>query len=296
MGLKIASVVVTFNPDDTVSLNITRIANQCESVIVVDNGSQQREFLAELPENCHVIQCHENLGLAAALNLGILTAMAEPYDAIATFDQDTLIPDDYFSNIMSNVVFDDQSIVGVISPIYIDKTTRVIKSFADRRVNFRVKVKDFNLARSTMTSGSIMNPYAIRRCGLFIDEMFIDQLDNELCLRYRRQGYLILESKVVAVEHSVGNNSLKSLFGIRMRPSNHSALRRYYISRNRIFVYKKYFVFDPQWLMMDLRGFVSETVKIILFEDDKREKINMTLRGLADGFRGQMGPYGSRRL
>lgn len=296
MNLKIAAVIVTFNPDDTVLLNIKCIAKQCKAVYVVDNGSQERGFLADLPENCHIIQCYENLGLASALNLGILRAMAASYDAIATFDQDTLIPENYFLDMMSNITFNAQSHVGIISPKYIDRATGIIKEFASKQMNANIRIRDFKLTRSTMTSGSIMNPYAIKRCGLFIDQMFIDQLDNELCLRYRKQGYLILESKTVAVEHSVGNNTLRMIFGVRMRPSNHSSLRRYYIARNRVFVYKKYLTFDFQWLLLDFRGFISETVKILLFEEEKKEKMIMTLRGIIDGFRGRMGPYEGKRI
>lgn len=290
--LNIASIVVTYNPDRSIRENIESLSRQSQEVVIVDNNSLSIEFMSNLPSNCTLLRCESNLGLAFALNLGILHALKKNFDAIATFDQDTLIPENYFIDMMKDLKFDSKSKIGILSPQYIDRATGVKKAFASRALNKNLQLESYNLTRSTMTSGSIMNPFAIMKGGLFRGEMFIDQLDNEICLRYRKAGYLILEHKWVAVEHSVGQNTERLFFKLRVLPSNHSALRRYYIARNRVFMYKKYTLFDIRWVLMDLRGFITETLKILLYEENKAEKIRMTAKGLRDGFKNSMGPIG----
>lgn len=80
----------------------------------------------DLPNNCTLLRCESNLGLAFALNLGILYALKN-FDAIATFDQDTLIPEDYFIEMMKDLKFDSKSKIGILSPQYIDRATGVKK-------------------------------------------------------------------------------------------------------------------------------------------------------------------------
>jgi len=286
----IASVIVTFNPEGNIAENIRRISGQSLEVFVIDNNSEDANFMDSLPKNCKIIRCKENIGLASALNIGVLNAIAAGHEWVATFDQDSLVPEDYFDRMLCDAKSIKRLSIGILSPLYFNPVSGGVKSFSHGE---KSKVSEkYNIVKVTMTSGSIMSSDAIKHCGVFDDRMFIDQLDNEICLRYRRSGYSILENQEVMIQHSVGEVSVKRFMNIRLHPSNHNAFRRYYIARNRIYVYKRYLLFDPMWAILDAGAWVRETVKVVVFESEKKIKILNTLLGIRDGFMGRMGPKG----
>lgn len=287
MNIRIASVVVTYLPDQEVVGNIRSVAAQSDKVFVIENLSRGELKEHVFPDNVEIIPSSINLGLAAALNLGISHALAEDYHWIATFDQDSTIGGNHFVKMFEGLNLSEDCCIGIVSCTYVDRETGYRKSFSDRRLGIRNG--KFKLARTTMTSGSIMNVKAIRKCGYFISEMFIDQLDNEICLRFRKAGFLILENQDVSILHGVGKATQKKIGPLVLRPSNHSTLRRYYMARNRIFLYKKYFTFDIFWVIEDIYAFLKEMLKIALYEDRPTDKFKATLKGIGDGNKGRLG-------
>ena len=88
------SVIVTYNPDDSLINNVRRIASFSYKVIIVDNGSNEvdalfRSLQAEI-SNLRVVVNASNLGIAKALNIGIKSALEFAPKWIFTFDQDSL--------------------------------------------------------------------------------------------------------------------------------------------------------------------------------------------------------------
>ena len=91
--------------------------------------------------------------------------------------------------------------------------------------------------------------------------------------------------------HSLGESqSVKSIFG-KFNTSNHSALRRYYMTRNRFYIWEKYKDLNSFTLNRDKKLFKKEFIKIILGEKDKVNKIKMVFKGYKDykkGIRGKL--------
>jgi rhamnosyltransferase len=69
--------------------------------------------------------------------------------------------------------------------------------------------------------------------------------------------------------------------------TNHGALRKYYMTRNRLYMRKHFPEFRAPYLKMVL----LDALKVLLIEDDKRRKIECMMHGALDFMRGNMGKW-----
>jgi rhamnosyltransferase len=125
--------------------------------------------------------------------------------------------------------------------------------------------------------------------GPFRDDLFIDQVDHEYCLRAHRNGYDVVQVGDAVIEHTLGDRTVHSVGGLPVVTSNHSALRRYYITRNRLMVARQYPDL-PTYRRLQRWQTFSELRNIVLFEDGRRAKLAMMARGVWDYARHRAGP------
>jgi rhamnosyltransferase len=109
--------------------------------------------------------------------------------------------------------------------------------------------------------------------------LFIDSVDHEYCLRLRKEGYDVIRLNTAVLYHSLGNISYHKVFGLLLKTTNHSAARRYYITRNRLFVMTRYAGFDFRFFLRELSELIKSFWIILFVENNKSEKINAMFRG-----------------
>jgi rhamnosyltransferase len=71
--------------------------------------------------------------------------------------------------------------------------------------------------------------------------------------------------------------------------TNHSAKRRYYITRNRLILMKRYLYKDPEWVKYDLSKMMQETLTLFFFERDRLTKSMYMMRAVFDAVFGRLG-------
>lgn len=142
---------------------------------------------------------------------------------------------------------------------------------------------------SEITSGNLVRTEVFNKVGLYEEKLFIDYVDHEFCLRLKKNNFKIFLVKNAFLYHKLGEISQKKILIKSVTFTNHSYIRRYYITRNRIYVWRKYFHIAPEWVIKDIIGSIKETIKIILFESDKILKINMMIKGVFDSFKNKYG-------
>ena len=278
-------MVVTFNPGEALIANVTALRPQVQEVIVVDNGSTNLGPVQTL-ERCGVkVFCNgENLGIAAALNVGLGYALERGYTWIATFDQDSQPPTEFVKRLLeSHDAYPGKEHIAILSPVYCDEATGTVFQHGERNG------EPFQEVVSTMTSGNLVKADALAKVGLFEEDLFIDYVDHEFCLRVRREGLGVLESRTAILSHNLGETEKYERFGLTFHATNHSALRRYYNARNRLVVYRRYFTSETRWVLRDMLGFLKEVGKVILVEKDKRKKLSAVSEGLWHALTGKMG-------
>lgn len=285
--LKVCAIVVTFNPEPAALHNLALLVAQAGEVIVVDNGSNQPCAQMLIPASASLpftlLRNSENQGIAAALNSGIRHALARGYNRVILFDQDSTITPAFMDSMLDAFeTHPRQDSVAIFCPEYIDRTTglAVLTSKNDPSGGPIV----------AMTSGSLIPAWVFHRCGWFLEELFIDQVDVEYCFRIRAAGYAIARCPDARLLHAAGTPATHSTFFLRhFRATHHSAQRRYYITRNRLWVVARYWRMHKIWCIPILRSIVTDTIKLLLVEDSKVAKLRSTSAGILDALRGRLG-------
>jgi rhamnosyltransferase len=284
----ILAVVVTYHPDNSFPERFERLARQVDSVLIVDNHSDASavSMLQELASrpNVRLVLNPENLGIAAALNIGAKSAIAHGYEWVATFDQDSSILGNYFDDLLQ--VYENcqqRNNIAILSPVYCEQALGN-GSRATEDIGVRFVEVD-----KAMTSGSLIKTDCFRSVGLFDESFFIDYVDHEFALRLMKAGYRIIRSNTCILLHRLGRTTPHRILGRHFYSSGHDSTRRYYIARNRILVYKRYGMFRPLWIVKDLASFIKEIAKIALVEENTVAKLSATVRGLYHGILGRTG-------
>jgi rhamnosyltransferase len=284
--LTVGAVVVTYHPTSEMVENIASISQQVDDVMVIDNGSTSGELEAlhrgKERLGFNLIENGENLGIAAALNQGVAWAKKAGYDWVIFFDQDSKITDGFIQRMWETwQSHPKREIVCSVHPKYVDP---------DTGTESRVRRAPDGGPIMSMTSGALMPVWIFDKVGGFASEYFIDCVDFEYCFRIRAAGYLIADSRTAVLLHSAGHPSERTrLFGASLRPTHHNAVRRYYISRNRIAFYRKYLFVFPGWVVQSIYDSLRETLKCFLSEQDRLHKFRSFILGTWHGLVGKMG-------
>ena len=277
------AIIVTFNPDPVFRNYLEKIRSRFAITFIVDNGSKGKslEMLKGLPpDNIRLLEMGWNTGLGTALNHGVSTAKAEGYRWAVLFDQDTEPLEDmvrYFSNILSEHPTPEK--IAIIGSRFQDRNREsYVRSnspkASDNSCSWREK-------RRVITSGSLISMEAYGAIGPFREDLFIDSIDHEYCYRARMKGWCVLQTTQTLVSHSVGNYKKYSLLGIEIWRSHHSAVRCFFITRNRMLLARERREYGK--LLGGVFDAVKNSLLVLLFEEDKLGKIRANLSGYVAG-------------
>jgi rhamnosyltransferase len=271
---KIAGCVVLYHPNSTVLSNIDSYYNNIDYLIVVDNSTTSdtsliNELNSFFPNTVYLF-LNQNAGIAAALNIACKIAVEKGYNWLLTMDQDSNFKDNQLSEMISNIPIITSQFpdVGIITPQHVLHEQHIPKVSAKYTVR--------NIA---MTSGNLLNLYAFKECGPFNEKLFMDFVDYEYCLRLRKSNYKIIQDNAIHLNHSLGNYKIRKFF--KQKIGNHNAQRRYYMTRNSLYVAFKYLRQDRNFFLLALWNIVFWSPFIIVsFEKNKLSKLKSIYKGV----------------
>ena len=289
---KVAAIIISYNPDNNLLDSINLLINQVEKIIIVDNGSESEKkkninLIKDINnEKIKVIFNQENLGIATALNIGVKDALKQGYNWILTMDQD--------SKVSSNMIEKMFEVYRTIDESERKDILSIFPNFVDERIQSIEENSEMNAYEyvdADITSGNLLKAEVFDKVGFFDDSLFIDLVDTDFCMRLNEENIKMIKVRDAILYHSLGESqTVKSIFG-KFNTSNHSALRRYYMTRNRFYTWEKYKDLNSFTLNRDKKLFKKEFIKIILGERDKINKIKMVFKGYKDykkGIRGKL--------
>lgn len=287
MMCKVAAIIVSYNPDSNLFDSINLLLNQVEKVIIVDNGSKEKyvKYIKSINEDkIEIILNKENLGIATALNIGVRKALENGYEWILTMDQDSKASPDMVKkmfNVYNSINREERKDILSIFPNFVDERIQSIEENSN--------MNSYEYVDADITSGNLLRKEVFEKVGFFDDSLFIDLVDTDFCMRLNEKGIKMIKIRDAVLYHSLGESkTIKGILG-SFNTSNHSALRRYYMTRNRFYIWEKYKCLNSFTLNRDKKLFKKEFVKIILGEKDKVNKIKMVLRGYKDYKKGIKG-------
>ena len=282
----VVAVIVTLDPAAYVIQNAESLAGQVRRIVVVDNGSgpgaaSVLDSLALLP-SVDVIRNAQNAGVGTALNQRARAARDAGAAWLLTLDQDATPGPDIVQ--VAGVTFSAYP-----TPDHIALVGSSSDGDLARKGSAAQSGRQWVETTAVITAGSFVSLIAIDRIGDFREDFFVDYVDIEFCLRARARGYRVVESGAVAMTHRIGQPTLRHLGPRALTPTNHSAARRYYITRNRFLVWRRYWLSDARFVVADAVASQKELAKLLLFEEHRPAKVRAMLAGLRDGIRNVTG-------
>lgn len=282
MDFKIAGCVILYNPDVNVIENIASYIHCLDILYVVNNqgGDKIAEELSQIYKGKIIyIMYQDNKGIAYSLN-EVLRLAEDNYDFLLTMDQDSRF---YLDSMLR---FKNE-----ISSFDWRYTLSIGSSIQDYNFNGPL---DENLSwrevSNMITSGSIVS--IKNAIGGYDEKLFIDEVDFEFCYRGRDNGFVLYANdKGIYLLHSLGSPTFHKCFGRTTKVLNHNRIRKYYIFRNRLVVLFKYakIIGARRCWSYYIKANIEMVRDIILYEDDKINKLKYVLLGLSDFFFQRLG-------
>jgi rhamnosyltransferase len=140
------------------------------------------------------------------------------------------------------------------------------------------------------TSGSLVKREVFQRVGYNDDTLFIDFVDTDFCLRLKKYGFKVLKAMAVVLHHELGSKQTRNFFGLKISFRDHTPWRYYYMMRNRLLMYRRYYAVSPLWICTDVAWFCYGTAQLFL-EHDRRKKLAAMVVGVKDAVRGRTGRH-----
>lgn len=271
---KVLAVMISYNPDILLlKKSIESLYKQVHKILIFDNNSlninQIKTTIDKIP-NIILIENEINDGLPKNYNRALNYAKKNQYKWLLTMDQDTVLPNDMISKFL---VYERIQDVAIICPLVFDNN---INKMLDNNYDKKISYVD-----NCISSGSLVNVDIAFKIGGFDNKLFIDNVDFDYCKRVMINNYKIIRVNDCVIKHQVGKAKIVKFFGKKEIIYNHSAFRKYYFFRNRVYFIRKY----KYNLLKNYKYFrnLFKYFILILYEDEAIKKYKNALKGFVDG-------------
>lgn len=268
---KLCGIIVYHPSDDDIS-NIISYLLIFDGVIIYLNSELPQSHVSILQnDKVTILGNKQNEGLSIACDEICKEAKRKGFEFIMLLDQDSRINKQSVINIYDYI--ENREVknknIGILCPY----------------INYGLN-KEFQRGRThaiewCITSGSLINLSIYGNKVRFDHNYFIDRLDRDYCKQVIDCGY-----SIIRVENAILNQKLGDTIIVHGHCySSHSAVRHYYIARNRLYYNRKFRVSFIISIGQTLRHF-SE---IMFYENNKLKKIKAFLGGIYDYFNKNFG-------
>jgi rhamnosyltransferase len=294
----IAAVVVLYFPRHRdLDLLLRSVIDQVDMVILIDNTPrpvpEMESLAAEFSSRVSFFPLMDNLGIAAAQNIGIEHALVAEASHIVFFDQDSVPAAGMVRELLAaEISLRNQGVpLAAVGPVFIDertgKTAPVVhySYLGLRTITVKPSASAPIEAHFLIASGCLIRASALRIVGKMRDDLFIDWVDNEWGLRARSMGlrcYVVPRARMM---HNVGDGSVRLLW---KHIHLHSDTRNYYLLRNAIFLMRVR-TMGSRWKLSFLPRLPCYLLLFPLLSKHKKENLRLIAKAMFDGLRGRMG-------
>jgi O-antigen ligase len=288
--LKIDAAIVIYRPDlATLSAVLAAVAPQVSRVLLIANDSAAPALA--LPNNAELVIQNRNLGLGAAYNLAVDWARANRATHLLLLDQDSVAERDMVVRL--GKAFSATADVAAAGPLWRDARTGKTGHFVRLTRWGTAKIRPTGHAIVSVdfliSSGTLISLKAVDRIGPFDEQLFIEHVDTDWCLRARAIGYALLGVVNARLDHKFGDATLTApLAGGNHQFFLYPAERNYYLVRNSIVLWRRPYA-PMGWVLHDFLRNVVLIFWHILVARPRRKRLKSVWRGICDGLGGDFG-------
>ena len=265
--MKIAAIVILYNPNNSVIDNIKSYVNYVDLVIAIDNSTQYLDCIEKIKQlsKLEYISLNGNFGIAMALNVGIVKAHDLGCSWMLTMDQDSSFENDIIRVYKEYIYSHNTEDIAVLCPIYIYDRHRTRKQSRYKQVSL------------VMQSANLLNFKAYEIIGPYNDELFIDCVDYDYCFRIYKKQFKIIQCADAKLRHSPAETKILKLGNVNLiRYGSASPLRYYYQARNLLYLVRKFKSFKMLGVLL------CKLFKIFFLFNNKRKYILSYRTGIID--------------
>lgn len=261
--------VIVYNPSNNQLANIQKLAKlDCELCVFLNSPISENSL-----ERVKLLGHQVNVGVGAAYNEIFKYAREKNKKFVLLLDQDTnYVEDGALLDKLENLLIE----------FYKNERLGAIG------MRFRPNQVNDQVTPYILTSGTLYKTDAMFEVNGFRDDLFIDEVDIQAHMQLILHGYFVLSKSDYTMKHTVGDPIKFRIGNFVIQTTNHSPIRRYYMTRNRL---------NTRWKMRGLdvrpifKPIIFESLRIILLEKQKLKKLWFVFMGVVDFLRGKYGKY-----
>lgn len=270
--MKVCGIVVTYYPDIQECVrNIRQYIDGIDHLIIWQNTphddllNYNLKGLDEYADKIEFKGTGKNEGISYALNYALNYAYDNGYTHLLTMDQDSYWID--FSKYINSVSDIDT------------------KALCGPRINNENVAPQSIEPEYIITSGMIVPVKEVMAIGGYEKNFIVDGIDTDLCYKAKEAGIKILKITEGKLCQKFGTPQKKRFLYKEFSTSGYSAFRLYGIARNHVIIIRKYktsFSFKKDVIK---RFILLFSLKILLGDSNKREKLSALWRGVLHGLK-----------
>lgn len=285
-------IIVTYKPNisDLIS-NLKAVRPQVDYLHVIDNSEDHLTKNAiELNkiDVDNISEFRRNMGLAYALNYGVLKARENGYNYILLLDQDSTPQENMVQALQSELQANTSlAAAGPLHAANIEQKSLSYFICQHREHNYKKiyfpKINNPSYDVSFLiSSGCLIDVEKFYKIGNFKNEFFIDHIDTEWCFRALSSGFKLKGISTTFMSHKIGLYRIKLWLGSVKIISIHEPIRNYYTFRNSILMYKLNHV-PLRWIFKDLKRLLSLMLINTTLANNRLLRLKYMIKGVAEG-------------
>ncbi|GAB5380417.1 MAG: rhamnosyltransferase [Aliiglaciecola sp.] len=283
----IGATVILYKPDMEVTESLLKsISEQVDVLCLVDNSPTPTKVPLSR-DSIHYHHFPNNIGIAAAHNVGLNDLRTAGCEYGLLLDQDSSVDEDFAFRLSSLLVASkiQERPVVAIGP-------RILCSFSDKQVKPRVQkeiatYEDLVCVTQIISSGMMIDLSALDKIGMKDESLFIDGVDHEWCWRAKTHNLMVAIAEKVEMVHRLGDSRSK-FAGITYKVG--SPVRLYYQFRNVLVLSRRGYV-PWYWKMRNLLVLPIRFFANSFLQEHRLQRLKFMLCGIWDGICKRKGAF-----
>lgn len=296
----IPAIIVSHHPDPEWPARLAAVRREHARILVVDNSTDPEarnrvmNTAASIP-GATVLSLPQNPGIGAALNLAFSTLADEGHTRAVAYDQDSTPAPGFAAALAATcVALPRAAVIGAnwTDPRRPGRPALFLRPGFPLSLGFHRVPADHDLSGllCVITSGSLFDLSAWRTLGGFAEELFLDLVDTDYCLRARRAGHDIAACASAGLLHHRGEKQPVRFLGRVFYPAHTPAFRLYCLSRNRILVFRRHRLTPVAWTAYECAYAFKIGFDALFLENNRVARLIAIARGTWDGLLNKSGP------